>query len=586
MELPVQLSHGEKMDAASNIIPVLFLALILTAFFTGVISAALLALYRRSVLRAMKKQAPAQASPRIAESDSVSPVPANTPPLEFNYSNAKTSIPTPKSDAFYLKLKTVAKKRVRIYALAGLGYAFVMSLFYFIANQIKFLPLRFLVTLWLFFFPVLFSIHLIIFYDKRLRRRFPLGYFLIYLIIIFMATFPDWENMIPAFSVFIWINAIPLVLSVVFLNRYTKVVAPLIMSFVFFVVIGIILAFTYGLDPLAETLTHSDHWLVKSFILLTRVIHPAALVPITLILLALAGMLLIGVFGLFLVRWLRRQYSQKKISDQSLLIDSIWLIFALGHATFLNPSEPEWIVSGLVAFLVYKLISVAGFSLIKQKKPPERIPQLLFLRVFSLGKRSQSLYQAITALWRLGGNPIFITGPDLLTSTVEPHDFLDFLGNKLPQRFTDSEETLKRQIERADTTPDHDGNYRIHDFFCYDNTWKMALSHLTQESDVVLMDLRSFSSKNAGCKFEIAELINHTPINQVVFVIDKTTNDGFMRQTMTNAWERMHTNSPNRVSPGKINLFEYTGKKANEIQYLLRALIAAANSAQQPLEVT
>ena len=577
MDLPVLFSHGEKMGTAPDLPAVLFLSLILTTFFTGVISAALLALYRRAVLRSMNKQAPAPVSPASTETDSAPPTTANASPLEFILLNKQAPSPTHKSEAFYSRLKTIAKKRVRVYTFAGLGYAFTMSLSTFIVNPIKLLPFTFLVTFWIYFFPVLFSLHLIIHYDKKLRRRIPLGYFLVYFTLIFLGAVPRWGDMLKASTSFILINTLPLLLSLIFLNRRTKAVAPLIMSLVFFVITGLNLAFAYGLDPLSETILYSDHWLAKTFIFLSHAIHPAALVLITLILLALAGMSLVGVFGFFLLRWLGRAYEQKKISDQSLLIDAIWLNFALIHALLLNPGKPWLIFLGLIAFLVYKLITVIGFALSKEKKTAEEIPQLLFLRVFSLGKRSQALYQAMTALWRLGGNPIFITGPDLLTTTVEPHDFLDFLGNKLQKRFTDSEKTLNQQIDRIDTIPDHDGNYRIQDFFCYDNTWKMALSRLTKESEVILMDLRNFSAKNAGCKFEIEELINHIPTGRVIFVFDKTTDDSFMRQTMISAWENMPSDSPNQISSGKINLFEYTGKRTDEIQELLRVISVTAN---------
>lgn len=576
MGSPVLFSHGEKMGTASDLPAVLFLSLILTTFFTGVISAALLVLYRRAALRWMNRQAPAPASPASIEDDST-PLTTNVSPPEFILLNKQAPSPGSRAEAFYNRLKVIAKKHVRIYTFAGMGYALTMSLSTFIFNPIKLLPFTFLIAFWIYLFPVLFSLHLIIHYDKKLSRWIPLGYFLIYFALIFLGAVPRWGDMLNALTSFIWINTFPLLLSLIFLNRRTKAVAPLIMSLVFFVITGIILALAYGLVPLSETILYSNHWLAITLITLSHKIHPAALAPITLILLALSGISLVGVFGFFLLRWLGRAYEQKKISDQSLLIDALWLNFALVHALLLNPSKPRLIFLGLIAFLVYKLIAVIGFALSKEKTTTEEIPQLLFLRVFSLGKRSQALYQAMTAFWRLGGNPIFITGPDLLTSTVEPHDFLDFLGNKLQKRFTDSEKTLNQQIDRIDTTPDHDGNYRIQDFFCYDNTWKMALSRLTKESEVILMDLRSFSKKNAGCKFEIEELINHIPTGQVIFVIDKTTDDSFMRQTMTSAWENMPSDSPNRISSEKINLFEYTGKRTNEIQELLHIISAVAN---------
>jgi hypothetical protein len=89
---------------------------------------------------------------------------------------------------------------------------------------------------------------------------------------------------------------------------------------------------------------------------------------------------------------------------------------------------------------------------------------------------------------------------------------------------------LERRIENADVFPGLDGRYRIHDFFCYDDTWKMVLSRLAKDSDVILMDLRKFCRTNAGCVFEISELVNTVPLKRVVFIIDKTTDEAFLRE--------------------------------------------------------
>jgi len=104
----------------------------------------------------------------------------------------------------------------------------------------------------------------------------------------------------------------------------------------------------------------------------------------------------------------------------------------------------------------------------------------------------------------------------------------------------------------------------------------MVLSRLVDESEVVLMDLRSFSDQNAGCKFEIAELINHVSIERVIFVTDKTTDKSYMRQTMTEAWNNMNSASPNRTSTGKLKLLEYTGPRSVEFNNLLQAVAIAA----------
>src|SRR5580765_7860309 len=130
-------------------------------------------------------------------------------------------------------------------------------------------------------------------------------------------------------------------------------------------------------------------------------------------------------------------------------------------------------------------------------------------------------------------------GPGLATSSIEPHEFLDFLTGKLDRRFIDSGRTLDMRINQMDLRPDKEGQFRDTEFFCHDDTWKMTLARLADESDAVLMDLRGFSAIHAGCIFEIHEIFNVVPLPRVVFAIDQGTDQTFLRKTMQNAWRQL-----------------------------------------------
>jgi hypothetical protein len=204
--------------------------------------------------------------------------------------------------------------------------------------------------------------------------------------------------------------------------------------------------------------------------------------------------------------------------------------------------------------------------------------QLLLLRVFSLGRRSERLFDALATHWRHVGNIRLIAGPDLATTTVEPHEFLGFLSGKLARRFIDGPETLDLRLSETERERDPDGRFRVSDFFCYDDTWQTVLSRLADESDAVLMDLRGFSPQNRGVTHEINELIDHVPLGRVVFVVDDTTDEGFLRQTVQEAWDRMRPDSPNRAStPGRLYLFRFTGARG-DLRRLLYALCTSAGA--------
>jgi len=296
------------------------------------------------------------------------------------------------------------------------------------------------------------------------------------------------------------------------------------------------------------------------------------------------GLILLGFVGFGAVGWLvllaiGRWYRQKKVSVQSITLDAVWLLFGIFQSIGLLFEGTRWFLIGLLAFAVYKLVSWIGFSGYGDKAPAkEQNPTLLLLRVFSLGKRSERLFDVLAMYWRYVGHLRLIAGPDLATATMEPHEFLDFLSGKLARRFIDNVQTLDRQIAEMDLAPDHDGQFRVNDFFCYDDTWRLALSRLVGGSDVVLMDLRGFSSQNAGIIFEIGELMDLVPLEQVLLIVDGTTDELFLRQTLQKAWDGRQETSPNLASKsGLLQLFRLDRLGDQELKQLLHALSNATS---------
>jgi hypothetical protein len=293
----------------------------------------------------------------------------------------------------------------------------------------------------------------------------------------------------------------------------------------------------------------------------------------------LLGFLLLGGVGWLLLLWMRSRYERKKVSDESITFDAIWLLFAVVQPIGLAFEGAAWILSGVVAFVAYKLVSTVALSLLgKRRAPSGQNTRLLLLRVFALGKRSERMFDALGSYWRHIGSIQLIAGPDLVTKTVEPHEFLDFVSGKLARRFIDGSEALDRRLSEMDIRPDRDGRYRVNDFFCHDNTWRTVLSRLVSQSDTVLMDLRSFSPQNAGVTFEVEETMNLVPLERAVFVIDHTTSEQFLRQVVEQSWDRLRPTSPNRGRAGvQMQLIRFEGRGAS-FQQLLGALCIAAKS--------
>jgi len=93
------------------------------------------------------------------------------------------------------------------------------------------------------------------------------------------------------------------------------------------------------------------------------------------------------------------------------------------------------------------------------------------------------------------------------------------------------------------------------------------------------MDLRGFSSQNAGVIFEISEVINLVPLERVVFIIDDTADELFLREVLQQSWNRIKPTSPNRLSKSRsLQLFHLKGFSDRELKQFLHRLSIAANA--------
>jgi len=292
----------------------------------------------------------------------------------------------------------------------------------------------------------------------------------------------------------------------------------------------------------------------------------------------LIGFAAFAVIGWLVLGLLRSLYEKKCVSEQSIIVDAMWLLFGIVNSIGLVFEGRLWIFSGLAAFTLYKLVATSLFRALGiARRAKSNGHRLLLLRVFALGKRSENLYDTLGKSWRTVGSMQMIAGPDLATSTIEPHEFLDFVTGKLDRRFIDSGRTLDLRIGQMDLEPDGEGQFRVTEFFCHDDTWKLTLARLADESDAVLMDLRGFSQQNAGCVFEINEILNLVPLRHIVFVVDETTDQSFMRQTMQHAWRRLRELSPNRrPGAGQLSLVQLT--HSDGIRDLLFSVCGAATA--------
>lgn len=504
----------------------------------------------------------------------------------------------PRSDwaeCLYRETKSGPRRHACKYAIAGGLFALLVGtagFFAFSQTQVNSLraadhPLQFLFMVWTLAWPIVLTTNIVTAASQWNQWLNILLYFVVLVAlggllsltpteVSFQAdnvSLSAWSGESPLRLVFKWslFNFTPTLLVVIFRNRRVRAVAPLLLSFMTIVSAGvlsvIVAAFVYrelsvsAIDSISHTLGVSVFAAFTGYFLL----------------ICTAASVLSGVLGGFLLAWIRSGYQRRLLSDQSLAIDALWLIFASFYAVILASAGPAWALSPLVAFLVYKVAVRIGNKRRRQHSGSlDYDPALLVLRVFALGKRSEILFDALTQCWRHVGSVKLIAGTDLALSTVAPHQFLAFVSGKISQLFVRSDTAIDRSLAALDSGRDVDGRFRIHDFFCHADTWQGVLKELIKNTDAVLMDLRDLRATNAGCVFEIRELLNTVPLERLVFVVDETTDKNFLKQTLQETCRELRSDSPNvGLSGSALQPFELNSVGHHEVQNLIRRICVA-----------
>ena len=570
--------------------------MLLASVLTVIASTILLWRYRRAVARLMAAQGEtAHRNGGLA-------------PAGLDSSAAPESSPIVPSDAAALRREaTAADPLYRLaylqpwrhsleYAVPGALFALLMgfsAFFAFSQTEFTFLraavhPLQFLFMFWTFVWPAVLTINIVAAPGSRKQCAIVLCYLAVLALLSgFLILIPTesplqvgnvmvaaWSGETPTRLASKWtlFNLAPTLLLVVFRSRRVRAVAPLVLSFMTVLSAGLLTLIT------AAFLYQDLSVAVIAFAAETFKVRVVTALAGYFLLLAAVACILSGLIGWSLLLWIRKGYRRKAVSDQSLAIDTVWLVFGLFYAQILAFAGPGWLLSLLPAFFFFKIAASVTNKQAPLRKHSHRFePALLVLRVFAIGKPSEILFDEITKRWRYIGNVRLIAGTDLAFSTVAPHQFLAFVSGKLSQLFIRDGTAVDRGLAEMDTWRDRDGRFRLNDFFCHADTWQSVLVRLVRSTDVVLMDLRSFSATSSGCVFEIKELLNTVPLPRLVFVVDGTTDNAFLRKTVEETLGELRPESPNLGAAwAAFQSFGLNSVGHGELQALLRRLCGAA----------
>src|SRR5690606_26261541 len=121
---------------------------------------------------------------------------------------------------------------------------------------------------------------------------------------------------------------------------------------------------------------------------------PAA-VAVYFIALALGACIAFAVPGWFLLGWIRRAHERKAASDQSIEIGAQWILFAAFHGAILAYGGAAWVLAPLAGLAAFRI----AYRIADPALADTPGPSLLVLRVFSLGRQSERLFEALATRW-------------------------------------------------------------------------------------------------------------------------------------------------------------------------------------------
>lgn len=468
----------------------------------------------------------------------------------------------------------------RVQVAAGLAFGVAAAWLQLRADDTEPTVLRMTVMSWTWAWPTVLALGLIWDGDRR-RRLAWAAYFtglLLLCTVIALGDIPPKAFLgvtVPPFLQGLMFWALSLSYSpflLLFLNRAVRSIGPALLAMMLVATLGGMLAMVAASTPAGMAAVGS---VIFGLGLGAGAALPAAM---------LASMPVAAPLAWWLGRRSRAAYAAKRLSDQSLIIDTLWGFQAVVLAFELTLSIGPAGALGLGVFALHKAITLAGMAPAVRAARRRRPLRLLLLRVFTRrdrrGRRqsrradAERLFDLLGSRWRYIGPIAMIGAPDLASSTIDPDEFLDFLAGRLRERFIVDPAEVPARLAAMDDRCDLDARWRVTELFCGNDAWRAAVLGLMARSDLVAMDLRSFGPDDQGCVFELQALIDLVPAGRVALLVDGSTRGEFLARTIADCLTRVPATSPNARAGGGPALVDVGGGERAAVDKPLRMAAA------------
>ena len=526
--------------------------------------------YRRSVSRLMREVAPAAEAGTVERHDFPVPSESAASPTE----RVELKLSEERADTLSHAPAVPRPGMLRLvvaYSAGAAAFAAVITCLKYWNASPPLIAVAWLVEWWTNLWPIVPTLAALLVLDRPITRRLVLLYLLGGLTAISLFTLAGQVlrgtyNSAPLTNIFssvvnlTWTAAFPFAVIVFTGWRRVRAVMPLALA-------GTLL-FGFGSMLFRELFVRALNveWFRSAFLSGAALSSHEVLQYALFMLLSLP----VGWLAWRLLNLLAAAFANKRFSDIQLVVDCWWAIVAaeVTATSFSSTYGFMGIVAGVAAFLAYRLPVAA---VLRGARPPQSAPRLLLLRVFGYQARTESLFDRVAQTWRLQGPVQLIAGVDLAMRTADPGDVLALLDGRLAESYVRTPQEVGERLARLDLRPDPDGRFRINEVYCHDNTWRTTLEALLDGSDKVLMDLRSFSAQNAGCRFELEQIVRRVPTDNIVLVCDKTTDLPLLQEILAAAWTAERRNRRARGS-GEISVVRMERQTRSEFTLLMQRL--------------
>jgi hypothetical protein len=276
--------------------------------------------------------------------------------------------------------------------------------------------------------------------------------------------------------------------------------------------------------------------------------------------------------------WLFQQFARLLdrgwLTDELLQFHFCW--FCLSYNTTVHLRGRAQILA-LFPFAIYLWTQYA--MLYRQRRAAERrrAKRLLFLRVFGQPRPHRRLLDVLDDTWRRVGRIDLVVGNDVALRTLTARTIEQFLMGRASRQFLKNEVEVRQKLAQLPFCLGFDCRYPINELHCLAGTWQLVITQLSSGVDALLLDLRDFQLRHRGATFELAYALQRVPLQRIVLLLDRTTDQTALTDVIRDAWQNLPEDSPNRrLTEAVLRPIRCSGLPLNDEPAIIQAVFTAA----------